>query len=350
MRKRGQGELTSRQIILFVVAVFAFIVVLGFLFMMDWSGQSTRAVCEQDILLRATAPALIKGYVPLKCTTEKICLTTNLFGECDQFIGEKDVQRVRIPGNEAGAIRRIEEVSANAMYDCWSMTGEGRLSLFVSSGEERYGLEATKTTCLPCSRIAIAGDVDERWLDKVDINTYMRTELVPGSEMTYLQTFTDRGVGSYASVSEGDFEELKNMDKLGSEPGQELTPADSERVNREMAVVFMQIHPPDIGEVLTNMALAGGTVAGATFMTPVLKGVATKLMFTPVGAVVAVGAVAAGGYGAYNARQGQLTAAAYCGEFTSTEEEAREGCSMVQGVNYNFRDVNALCHSIQGNP
>ena len=40
--------------------------------------------CHFSVISRGSTPSLAKGYVPLRCKTEKICITGELFGgECD---------------------------------------------------------------------------------------------------------------------------------------------------------------------------------------------------------------------------------------------------------------------------
>jgi hypothetical protein len=150
-----------------------------------------------------------------------------------------------------------------------------------------------------------------------------------------------------------DDKEIQNKDDKEFAKSAKLDVAPSSgRENRELAFVFMQIKSKSYSEVLGNMGKMGGLVVGSTFMTPVVKPVrklAMKLVWTPAGLIATtVAGVGIAGYGAYNARQGQLTAVGYCGEFTTKEKTAREGCSMVQGLNYNKEEINALCSSIQG--
>jgi hypothetical protein len=378
-----------------VVAVVGFLIVLAALFLVNLGGYSERDICKLSVLSRATAPSAVQAAVPLKCKTAKTCLTESYFGGgCkEQFAGEENVEYVRLSGNIENKRRQIEEASANAMYDCWSMMGEGKLDLFANV-PAMVGAVPTQTTCIVCSRVAIDKEVIKKNPDiltefkkdingdpvkdsngkpiaigGVDINTYMKTHQVPGSSLTYLQTFTDKSVSSYASVK-SDFkledivkynEQLNKDNELGTASTSELArmgedinkvTITSQEPNTELAFVFMQIKPDSVGEVITNMAIAGGTVGAATFMTPglgnVLSFIGRRVIFTPWGAIAAV-VVGAGAvsYGAYNAYQGQLTAAGYCGEF-STSEEGKQGCSMVQGLNYNFKEVNNLCKSIQG--
>ena len=347
---RKRGQLTSTQIIMIVLAILGFVILMIFLVGIGFEEFSEKEICHLSVITRATTQSVVEGQllVPLKCTTEKICLTDGS-GKCEkQFAGEKNVIVIKLKGSVEEKRRKIEEVSANAMYDCWSMMGQGKLDLFTNI-KTAYGLAAAESTCIICSRVAIDEEVDSKILYEnekkgVNINKYLKENQVPGSSLTYLQTFTDRGINAFAKFDETDFNENVPEGEFKIDGG-------VEEVNRELAFVFFQIKSISIGNVLKKMGKAGGTMAGAVFMTPILGKFAGKLLLTPAGAVLAiVGVTGIGGYGAYNAYQGQLVSAGYCGNFTTTDEKAKEGCSLVQGVNYNFKDINKICGRIEGNP
>jgi hypothetical protein len=331
-----KGDLTSGQIIAIVLAIVGFVIVLAVLFSFLYTEGSERDVCHLSILTRATTPEIAQAAVPLKCKAKKICISESASKGCaKQFSGEKDISYIKLSGTSEQKIAKIEEISANAMYDCWKMTGEGKLDIF-GSAYHSLGLDVTKPTCIICSRIAVDEEISEDIINKVNINNYMENRQVPGSKYTYLQTFTDAGISSYASVPDDALSNLKKFNEGLSISGESSS-------NRELAIVFMQIKSQTISGVLNTLGLAGATVAAGTFMTPAGKTIG-RLAFTPTGAIVSVTAGAAfAGYGAYNAYQGQLAAAGYCGKFASNDEKAKEGCSLVQGVNWNVNDVNNLC-------
>ncbi len=356
--------MTEREIIITALAIAGFAIVLIFLFMLNLGAETPEEICKLSVVSRATAPTAAQAAIPLKCKAEKICLTETSSSGCeDNFAGEEGVVYVKLSGNDALKALQIERESANAMYDCWNMMGQGKLDLF-GSAPGAVGLIPAETTCVICSRVAVDKSVSLNVLKLVDINRFLRDEQVPGSSLTYLQTFTDRGVASYAKV-DSDYKDASGQlsaeaynEEIGTEFGKmdvgDLTTAATEAIatekngSREMAFVFMQIKAQGTTEALSNLGLAGATVAGGAFMSPAGK-ILSKALFTPWGAVIALGT--AGGvaaYGAYTAEQGQLTAAAYCGEFSSTAPGEKAGCSMVQGINYNSKEINALCKSLQG--
>jgi len=348
-----RGDVSSYFLITTILVIAGFAVLLYFLFQFDFIGQTTEDLCKLSVLTRATSPSSVQSYAPLKCTTNKICLSYG--ADCDEFAGEKDVAKITLPSNDEKAAKiKIAEISANAMYDCWKIMGEGKLDLFGSAAKE-YSWDIAESTCVICSRIAIARDVPEKIASETNINEYMRTHKISeNSDLTYLQAFTDRGVNAYASVKPSLF--TKELETKGSTTisgkGSQIKLSEQTLPNRQLAIVFMQIKSVDVLTVLKNLGEAGATLGGLTFLTPGVSTIAKSIVFHPSGAgLVAVTAagIAVGGYGAYNSIQGQLKAAGYCGEFT-TNEKSKEGCSLVQGLNYNVGDINSLCASIQGNP
>ncbi len=385
MQRDKRGSLESTQTgewTLFIIAAVVLLVFVGIVIAL-LKGSSEEDLCKLSVLGRATTPiSPTQEAVPLKCIVKKVCFSDGR-GNCDDPLrGEKSVLQIKIPEvkknddvNLKKATGIIEEESAKKMYECWKMMGEGKLDLF-NGVKTTFGIDAVSTTCVICSRLVIDKNVPEEVLNQIDVNEYLKTHVVPGGTLTYLQAFTNsKDVLGYAKFNPDvfkvddatgklDVEALRKFNeekKIASllEPGStdkrlidsanaDTPPSTS---NREIAFVFMQIKSKKATEVLKNMASAGAIVAGSAFMTPVVRPVtklATRFAFTPLGGIVVLGTAAgAGTYGALNAWEGQKTAASYCGEFTSKEDE-RKGCSMVQGLSYNKNDINALCASIQG--
>jgi len=284
---------------------------------------------------------------------------------------------VKVSGKDkdkAATIKKIEEVSANAMYDCWSMMGQGKLDIFGSATIE-LGYGSVRSSCVICSRVAVDKSIPDSWLNEpgANINEYLRTKLVPGTKYTYLQTFMgDKSVNSFTSVDDdvlrSAVSDLKNLN-AGKESDPNIAVEDRMAsgeltVNRELAFVFGQIKSENVGDVLKNQVNLGLTVLGASFMTSPGRAIITssaKASIASLGgwwSVALVGGAAAGsaGYGAYNAYQGQLTSATYCGPFASQAgvgdktAELRRGCSVVKGTNYDFKQINNFCQAIEGNP
>ena len=335
-----KGELTSTQIVSITIGILALITMLFALTLIKFGEYTDEELCKLSVLGRAHAADSIQGSLPLKCSTKKICLTRGK-GDCSENFAGEEIEKIKLSADDTKAARLIEEVSAREMYNCWSMMGEGKIDLFGKYATSR-GLEVTDSTCLICSRVAIDKGISEDVIKKVDIHRYMKEELVPQSKLTYIQTFTDKVFGAYPSVDRAAYENEANS----------LREGDSLSGNgREIALLFMQIKATKASEVLSNLGkdvfliAAGGYFVnlGAKGVAGVLVGKAIRFILLPV----AIGTAPAA---ALNAYSGQITATGYCGEFSTNDEKAKEGCSIVQAMPYDANRINNFCKSIEGNP
>ncbi|MEM4259170.1 MAG: hypothetical protein QXS38_00185 [Candidatus Pacearchaeota archaeon] len=350
MNINKKGDLTSTQIIIIVLAIIGFGIVLVALFLIGFESSSDKDICKLSVLTRASSPVeAAQSLVPLKCRTSKICLTADASSKCfEQYGRDDDVQVIRLSGNEYVMANKISEISANAMYDCWDMMGQGKLNLFANIATS-IGADVVKSTCVICSRVAVDKSVGSDVLSHVDIQGYMKNNQIPGKSMTYLEAFTDRGVSSYANVKDDVF---KNP--AAKVEGENVQIQANPQQN-QIAFVFMQIKSEKWSDVLNNLLGAGVAGTATTFMMPIggrvvagVAGGATKaIILSPVGKALAVsGVLAAAGYSYYNSEQSQANAAMYCGPFTGKDKDA-QGCSVVQAVNYNANDINTICADIQ---
>ncbi len=330
MEKRGDGGLTARQFIIILISLLGFVLVLALLVQLYFLNDiSDYEICHTSVISRATTPQAGSQYVPLKCSTKKYCLTSDK--DCNQFIGESKVTKLNIKENSPASTTKIEETITNAMYDCWSMMGEGKLDLFNGGVKKYTNWESQKVTCLICSRIAI-NVKDERVISNVNVNDYMKNTPVPGKSFTYLNAFTDRGTNSYA--------------KATTKP-EDISKTLSTKSISEYAVVFSQIKPEDYGSAFAKLLNFGATVAGGTFMTPGIKTLAS----TPTGLTIAVvGGAGVTLYAMSNVYEGKVASAGFCGNFTSTDDARQNGCSTVQILPYDVNTLNAICPQLEGSP
>ncbi|MBI5804357.1 hypothetical protein HY450_03875 [Candidatus Pacearchaeota archaeon] len=346
MEKRG--ELTSTQIITILLTIIGFVVVVIFLLtILDFKNTSLDEVCRLSILTRATTPDALEKFIPLNCETKRYCLTTT--GEdCVQFIGESNVEKVKLPSGtlengKTKAAQKIEEISANAMFDCWSITGKGRLD--ISSGAVKnptniltdiYSVDGAKPICLVCSRIAIADDLAKREdiLKDVNVNDYFGKQKVPGSDLTYLQTLTDKQINSYPAAF---------TQELGKS---------SPKTTNEIAIIFTQIITDDKAPILqaiekgtnTGVSTAGGILLGPTGAISPLK----TLGLSAIAGIVS--STISGGIAYVKAKENQGLAITHCDKLTSPEKE-RYGCSVIAPIDYNeVETINQLCYKIEGTP
>jgi len=328
-----KGEMTSRQIGIIVLALAGFAIMLIFiLVVLDLDNFSDDELCRLSILTRATSPEVTKRLAPLNCRTGKICFT---YGEkCIEFAGRK-YDEEKLPSNPDQAARKIEEITAKEMFDCWSMMGEGKLDIFNGGPLDAINWDFKNTTCMICTRLATAPDVPEEVLRKVDLNKYLESQQVPSSSKTYLQTFTDIQINAYPR----DFKE--NLSKENNNSPAQPT--------NEIAVLFMQIKTEKgIAEagLETGVTAATFIFGGTSFLGP-LGNVATFKAKTIMAGVV--GAVS-GGIAALQTYRSRTVSAAYCGELTSPDK-AQTGCSVITTFNYkNAEALNKYCGAMENIP
>ncbi len=360
IKKKGgkKGELTSTQIVTIVLVIGGLII--GVLFLaLFFEDRPDREVCRLSIIERASAP-IAKGEIPLKCTTEKICIVSEKKNDCKEFAGEDNVRKVvlDIPTGATtnddikrdAAAKKIAEETANAMFDCWKMTGEGKLDIFEGGPlvseipnpfDDKIQFERIKPKCIVCSRVVLGEDVfakekgvkengkDNKFLEKIDVNKYIANELVPGNSITYLQAFTGDDVsGGYAEFS---FDETKNVDEAGVKP----------TYAPQIAMIFMQIKvkgedPNDQG--WKAFKFAGIVGLGTMFSAGKLIPVHPILKLATVGLAAGVFALDI----ASTASQNQLVTAASCGKFV-TKKDGQYGCSLTRAVKWDVNLINEMC-------
>ena len=371
MNKRA--EITSTQIVYITLLIVGFIVVVGFIYFIGFTSLIDRSTCHQSVILRGTLPSLggISEFVPMKCVAEKVCITTGLIGgKCEESFGKTSgIVKVKVTSKE-----EIEKYFAKEMIDCWSMMGEGKISVFSQWFAEHYGLGKVYPTCVICSRISF----DEKALDNAKINwrgidvlNYMMIHKMPDSDLTYYQYFT--GIGGKTpykiNVSEfkADISELSTNMQTDKTPGSleqagkidaalktDLNVTEnktSSNAPRDMAMMFMQISSPKQWGSLGNIAGTLGIGAGAGFLTaPTLTGklawgAGKAVLANPIVAGIAL--LAGIGIQQTNTYFNREATAGYCGD-VSLGDEARDGCSAVRMITYDKNSIGSFCSEIAG--
>lgn len=347
MEKRG--ELSSAQIVTIVLAIAGFIIIFIFAsaFFRD-RGEVDMKLCELSVLTRATSPvASLQASVPLKCTTQKICISeSGKKDACPEFLGEENVKHVELKGNDEEKSRIIEKETAEAMLTCWLTMGEGKLNVF--EGSERSAVagavftdllavkSSKKVSCVVCSRLAISSDVSEEVRNRVDVNRYAEeSETYPGSGITFLEAFAGDEVKQYPQSF------LQNISVNSS--GTEF--ANSTRTN-QLAFVFMQILAPEnswesaLGATSRTFMWAGGAMLTS----------GGRVLANPFGiAATTTTAVTLGTISGINAYESRQIAGGACGKLTG-EGNTSSGCSLVVPLEYNVNSINSLCQIIEGQP
>lgn len=339
----------------FLLALLGFVILAAALLPKFFNQGSLpdREACHLSVLARGTLSlspgepelAPIAEVTPLKCTTDKVCITDDFLGTCEPEFNAERARRVKVNTKDpASAARVIEQETANAMYDCWTMMGEGQVDLFAPQEDASLnfvntllgtdiGFKTTQPRCVVCSRIALDNTISEEARRLVDVNRYMAQEFVPGQTETYLQKFTDESVVAYSGV-----------DKVGSNK-----PAPSS--TSELAIVFMQIKTPAKPEDAFRDVAAGSYIVGGGGLLTAAGSVVVAVAGWPVTLVTLAGIGVTAGLAAYDAAEdSQLISAAYCGELTTDSEKAKVGCSMVKPIAWDAESINALCPGgLEGN-
>jgi hypothetical protein len=406
-----KGELTSQQIVIMVLAIGGFILVaIALVVVLTEDELQQRELCHLSIVERATVPGVLEQSVPLQCFTGKICVTTDKKNKCKQFAGESNIRYVEIGIPKIGeknifgiesnkkvlekyeeAVKTIEMETANAMFDCYTMTGEGKLDIFTNSGSiiadltkevTDISLSEIKPKCIICSRIAFSDalfEADEKFkkdldennkiesgvqgsplpitdsvLGKVDVNSYMAQNTIPGKTITYLQAYTDEGVGGFGelSINESKARQEGSVEKPKGYP--------------QLAMIFMQIKvgTEDPNDVYWKTFKAGAIVGGAAMISGPGKIIS---LLTPgpgwlkaVGKLVGIGVVSnsLASKAESVVEKNQAVSAANCGEFESTVYNTEDGkkvavnrgCSLTKIMEWNVDTINDICiGGIEGN-
>ncbi|MBS3084156.1 hypothetical protein J4423_05100 [Candidatus Pacearchaeota archaeon] len=393
MDKRG---FTAGQIALLILILLSFAIVVMFL----WSIFGTKDVTERDlcklsIISKATLPGIVQGGAPLNCFTKKICITLDKSvtqkakefftgsgaaiglskkSDCKQFAGEENVVDIKVKinddiGDQKETRKIIEREYANAMYDCWVMTGEGKLDVFRGEGgvtsivlgdiSEFFGLgleqviKKIEPKCIVCSRVALSDKlieaneklVDEKninVLSRLDFSRYLSTEFVPdGGSQTYSEVFTNGRIRSFVDSNRIELEKTLSGVK------------DSVKTD-QIAMIFMQIKtdipPGELG--WTAAGLTGTAIVGGTLVTGAGAGIVKSGWVGVISAIlVGVGASAIAGYTAAGVQEeNQEVSLLSCKEYGKNETDSKLGCSLIKPVKWDVGEVNKLCSGgIEGN-
>jgi len=382
IKKRGKkAEISSATIISTILAIIGFALIIFIFYEFNWNLNTDKEVCHETVVYRGLLPSAggAKDLVPLKCDTQKICITAGIFGgDCKTDFGNSPVLKVKVKN-----IEQIEKEIATDIVDCWSMMGKGKINVANDWFVQTYGIGKVGSSCVVCSRVAFdkaglekAGITDSE-LAKMDVMRYMGTHLVPGGNVTYLDYIGeangakvqikdnfDRSVPNITisnavlkeqdkslqpvsapadalAVGEGNLIEKKDLVDLKENLTQNL-----ELQSKELAIVFMQVTAPTHSGVLRNSAIT----AGAFAFTPVGSLTGTVLSKVPHAAVAtAAVAVLVGIYQQGSVAYNRAVTAGYCGD-VSVGDEARDGCSVVRTMNYNADDLSKFCSAIESNP
>jgi len=335
----------ANLIVALIVLLAGFAVLMWFFLGFLWGQNIDKETCHQSVILRGTSPSMTQNYVPLKCKTQKYCVTKG--GNCEDSFGEGEkFAKVKVRNSED-----IEQFLAREMVDCWNMMGQGKISLFASYWTSNYGIGTVYPTCVICDRVAFDKSLkQENLLENVNLWNYMGTHKVSGKEISYLEYFggsvsakdTNFDISGLGTDDKGNVKLTTTTEKIALTAEQGTTQEKYE----DLDLLFMQISAPSSSGVIKNTLKDAGLTFGAGAV------LAPKFISAAGGAVRAagwwtlVGVALAGGYQQYSVYANRGITASYCGD-VSVGSEARDGCSVVRTVNHEASDIEQYCQVVE---
>ena len=245
---RGKKGLTMKYLITIIILIVSFGIIALFFAMYGFEIEVDKEACHQSVIYKASIPEWKEKRdivdLPLNCETEKICISMDKKGNCDEdFKGEKYVTR-RVSSDATQRENDMRKVFADAFYDCWWMMGQGKVQVFTRKDD-------VQNNCVMCSRIAFDKELklvlekDQRGVVR-GITKYMINNTVPNSKKTYWQYITN----SESSFRYG-YEESKDIINLN-----------------QHVILFSEVDSGDSLKWLitggVSGAVGGGVLAGAT--------------------------------------------------------------------------------------
>jgi len=175
MFKEKRGELTTNQIVTLVILIASFIIILIFIFLMNFGKTSDRDICHNSVAMRAS-PVIPGESIPLDCKTNYICITED--GSCEE---RSNTEKKKVKTKDD-----VYAILAEQMADCWWMFGEGKLEYV---GKDFFFKDNYCSICAQMafdnSVVANIKDFSKAELNKDDFYNYLAKTKINGKEITY---------------------------------------------------------------------------------------------------------------------------------------------------------------------
>jgi hypothetical protein len=258
MGVRKKGEVSISFLTKFILFVMGFVAVLVLFSLLVWgvfSASSTeKKICEFSVVLRGTLPLTLGTVFPLRCTTEKICLSGS-GSDCSGFEWDRSTQDVtleKIRGDDAAQKEVILQILSDALYDCHTTYGEGKIDF------QPYTVSKEKA-CLICSRVK----VDETLLGSVEDISYIELyQFMQSHEVgrkSYLQAvYGTESVNDMTKVLQGVVDSANARDDVSGVSTIEDLMID---MGAEQAIIIQYLTDDLYGRVLKGGA--AGTLVGS---------------------------------------------------------------------------------------
>ena len=113
-----RGELTTQQIVVLIILITSFIVLMFFLFRLNFQETTNKEICRNSVVLKGKS-VLPADMTPLKCNTNYVCITKD--GSCEGLTYYS--YKIDVENKD-----EMYSALAEEMADCWWMFGEGEIN------------------------------------------------------------------------------------------------------------------------------------------------------------------------------------------------------------------------------
>jgi len=260
-----RGELTTKQIVMLIILIISFVIILYFIYLLNFGGTSDKQICKNSVTLRGNS--LIAGQaIPLKCKTSYVCVSMNSGCDSPKMSNPDYVQ-------EVGSKEDVYEFLAEEMYDCWWMFGEGEIDYLGSGLFPNF-------YCSICSQLVFDSSVKKLFpngeIDKDDFYNNYLTKKIPNKDITYSEYFL-------STDNPENYLKAKYKDEKTNEEFQAGTWG---KINLDDSYMIIMALKSKAGKGWWGLAVGG---IGA-----VLAGTVVGIIVGPIGWIV-LGAIAIGG-------------------------------------------------------
>ncbi len=337
------GEISSSFIVGFIITLAAGIILLSIFYQIDFGSEIDDQTCHESVILRGSLPSIgeVQSFIPLKCKTEKFCISGNKKDKCDEeYSGSKDVNVVKV-NNDLD----ISKFLSKEVVDCWVMLGEGKVSLYSPSIAKKLGAGTVSSSCVICSRIAYdESSLSEKnvKIEDVDVWRYMKSHKMPLKDVSYYDFLAEDG--TKVSIKGVPDYKLQESNKKGNNVESKLGDyEDSKNIDDELAVVFMQVSTVKHKEAFKNAVTGAGALWGVSAYLAPVKTIVGTIKNAPVIAVIA-GVLL--GAQQLNVARNNAIAYSYCSDVKIGSEDGMS-CSTVRTVKYDVKALSKICGSIE---
>ena len=152
LKKINRGEITTQQIVIMIILITSFVVILFFLFRLNFQDQTQKEICHNSVVLKGKSSTLSGGK--LDCSTNYLCISSGK--EC-KLINPLETVKVSSKNETFKAI-------ADEMANCWWQFGEGKID---------YTGTIVGRSCAICSVVEINASFNEK-LTSRDFYDYLK--------------------------------------------------------------------------------------------------------------------------------------------------------------------------------